>query len=219
MTPGVKTEKRIVKRLAKSRKDRIIDGVCAGFADYLGVDSTWIRILWALSVLFGGLGFWLYIAGMVLMPVNAEHLKMKEGEKKPNSPYLAWGLLLILIGVVFLSHERIAFSFCKFPCIFGGWHMGRWLLPLSLVFVGVAMITGLFGTGRTFSPAGSGKAVRRLTRSVRDKKIGGVCGGLGDYAGIDATFIRLAAVVLALANASAALLLYVLLWILLPRES
>ncbi len=34
-------------------------------------------------------------------------------------------------------------------------------------------------------------AGRRLTRSVTDRKIGGVCGGLAEYLGADATVVRL----------------------------
>lgn len=57
----------------------------------------------------------------------------------------------------------------------------------------------------------------RLTRSRRDKKIGGVCGGLAEYLGIDATIIRIIFVVLAL-TAGPGLLLYAALWLILPLE-
>jgi phage shock protein C len=38
----------------------------------------------------------------------------------------------------------------------------------------------------------------RLTRSERDRKIGGVCGGLAEFFGVDPTIVRLVAVVLAI---------------------
>ncbi|MFQ5799026.1 MAG: PspC domain-containing protein, partial [Bacteroidota bacterium] len=62
------------KRLYKSRRDRMIDGVCGGFAEYLDVDPTMVRILWVLMTLMGGAGILLYIAGMIIMPVNPEHI-------------------------------------------------------------------------------------------------------------------------------------------------
>ncbi len=34
------------KRLYKSRTERMIDGVCGGIAEYLGLDVTLIRIVW-----------------------------------------------------------------------------------------------------------------------------------------------------------------------------
>lgn len=55
---------------------------------------------------------------------------------------------------------------------------------------------------------------------IRDKKnalIGGVCAGLGKWAGIDKTIIRLA-FLLAFIFAGAGPLLYLILWILIPSE-
>lgn len=57
----------------------------------------------------------------------------------------------------------------------------------------------------------------RLTRSQADCMIGGVCGGLGKYFKIDATLIRLAFVLLTLAGGSG-VLVYFILWIVIPRE-
>lgn len=47
--------------------------------------------------------------------------------------------------------------------------------------------------------------------------IGGVCGGLGTYLGLDPTFIRFFFVLLAIAN-GVGVLIYFLLWIILPLE-
>ena len=48
--------------------------------------------------------------------------------------------------------------------------------------------------------------------------IGGVCGGLGQYLGIDSTFVRLFFVLLAFAGNGIGVLIYLLLWIILPAE-
>ncbi len=58
---------------------------------------------------------------------------------------------------------------------------------------------------------------KRLERSRKDAVIGGVCGGLGQYLGLDPVWIRLFFIVLALANGLGALI-YVLLWIVMPPE-
>ncbi len=42
------------KKLARSRTDNKIAGVCGGVAEYLDVDSTLIRILWLMTALFIG---------------------------------------------------------------------------------------------------------------------------------------------------------------------
>ncbi|OUN01341.1 MAG: hypothetical protein BAA04_03945 [Firmicutes bacterium ZCTH02-B6] len=58
---------------------------------------------------------------------------------------------------------------------------------------------------------------KRLYRSRTDRILGGVCGGLGRYFDIDPTLVRLAWLVMSL-WAGAGVLLYVLAWVLIPRE-
>jgi phage shock protein C len=57
---------------------------------------------------------------------------------------------------------------------------------------------------------------RRLERSRDDRVLAGVCGGLGEYFGVDAVLIRIAALLLVLAG-GAGLLLYVIGWIAMPE--
>lgn len=57
----------------------------------------------------------------------------------------------------------------------------------------------------------------KLYRSRTNRMVGGVCGGLGHYLGIDPTFIRLFFVLLALAD-GVGVLVYLLLWLIMPRE-
>ena len=56
------------RKLQRSRKDRKIAGVCAGFADYLDVDSTLIRVVWLMTALFIGWGFLAYFIAWIVMP-------------------------------------------------------------------------------------------------------------------------------------------------------
>lgn len=56
---------------------------------------------------------------------------------------------------------------------------------------------------------------RRLYRSLRERMIGGVCGGLGEYLAIDPTLIRLLFILAALFGGHG-VLLYLILLILVP---
>jgi len=64
----------------------------------------------------------------------------------------------------------------------------------------------------------SGSRVPRLRRSTRDRWIGGVCGGLGAYTGVESWVWRML-FVLAVCFAGIGLLPYVLLWIFVPLDS
>lgn len=56
------------KKLYKSRKNKILCGVCGGLADYFGIDPTIIRVIWVLFCLAGGSGVIAYIILCLVMP-------------------------------------------------------------------------------------------------------------------------------------------------------
>ena len=57
--------------------------------------------------------------------------------------------------------------------------------------------------------------MKRLHRSMQDRKIAGVCGGLGEYFELDPVLFRAAFVVLAFAG-GLGILLYLALWLVVP---
>jgi phage shock protein C len=64
------------KVLVRSRDGRMLAGVCAGIAGYLGLDVTLVRVIWAVvSVITGGAGVLAYLVAWVIIP--------DEGQKSP----------------------------------------------------------------------------------------------------------------------------------------
>ena len=59
-----------MKKLYKSN-NRMICGVCAGIAEYLGIDPTVVRLLWA-ALGLNGTGILLYIIAALVMPENMD---------------------------------------------------------------------------------------------------------------------------------------------------
>lgn len=60
---------------------------------------------------------------------------------------------------------------------------------------------------------------QRLARSLTDRVLGGVCGGLGSTIGIDPWWVRSGFVILGLFTAGTGLLIYLALWFALPPQS
>ncbi len=58
---------------------------------------------------------------------------------------------------------------------------------------------------------------KRLYRSRTDRKLGGVCGGLGAYFNIDPTLFRIIFLILFLGMGQG-LVLYIILWLVIPEE-
>ena len=55
------------KQLYRPRRNRVIAGVCSGFADYFGIDAVIIRII-TIIIALSGTGILAYIIAAVIMP-------------------------------------------------------------------------------------------------------------------------------------------------------
>ena len=61
------------KVLVRSRKGRMVAGVCAGVAEYFGVDVTLVRVIVAvLAVITGGAGILAYLVAWAIIPEESE---------------------------------------------------------------------------------------------------------------------------------------------------
>jgi phage shock protein C len=227
-------EKNGHRRLYKSRRLRMIDGICGGISEYFGVDVTIIRILFVLLVLMGGTGLLLYIAAMIIMPTNPDFTAMPEPQGHRGGDKRFWGVFLILVGatVLFINLGWLAG--------FDWWSLsGSVVLPVLMIAAGMFVIFGVRskGAGAAAPVSGAGPAgetgtgdaagmaaapampaIKELRRSIRNRKLFGVCGGLGEYFGIDPTIVRLIAVALVFASFGWMLLVYLALGILMPEE-
>jgi len=57
------------KKLTRSRKERMIAGVCGGLAEYFGWDPTLVRIVYALATIFTAFaGIIIYLILWIIMP-------------------------------------------------------------------------------------------------------------------------------------------------------
>jgi phage shock protein PspC (stress-responsive transcriptional regulator) len=62
-----------MKRLYRSRKDRIVGGDCGGLAAHIEVDPSLIRLVWIVVTLISlGTGLIVYLAAWILIPESPE---------------------------------------------------------------------------------------------------------------------------------------------------
>ena len=65
------------KKLYRNPNDQMIAGVCSGLAEYFGLDTTVMRLIFVLLFFLGGNGILIYVILWILMPVQPTFL---EGE-------------------------------------------------------------------------------------------------------------------------------------------
>jgi phage shock protein PspC (stress-responsive transcriptional regulator) len=74
------------KRLERKLANRWVAGVCAGLADYTGIDATVFRVVFAVLTFVGGLGPIAYLLGWALIPEEGEQASIAERfANKPRS--------------------------------------------------------------------------------------------------------------------------------------
>lgn len=56
------------KKLYRSKRNRMIAGVCGGLGDYLNVDPTLVRLIMVLLVFGATAGIWIYLVAAIVIP-------------------------------------------------------------------------------------------------------------------------------------------------------
>ncbi|HLF15302.1 MAG TPA: PspC domain-containing protein, partial [Bacteroidota bacterium] len=149
------------RRLYKSRRIRMIDGICGGIAEYFGVDVTIIRLLFVLLGFMGGTGLLVYIAAMIIMPANPDFSSVPEQNGRQGNGRRFWGIALILAGAAVLMVNL-------------GWLAGYdwWspsgtvILPIIMIGAGIFIVIGLRGRRQ---PAGDAPAAGTGDFAVRQE--------------------------------------------------
>jgi len=58
-----------IKRLYRApKKDSVIAGVCAGIANYFGIDPVIVRLIWVLAIFGFGFGILAYLLAWLIIP-------------------------------------------------------------------------------------------------------------------------------------------------------
>lgn len=168
--------------LRRTREDRVIGGVAAGFGRWLGVDPVVVRVVLVVLAIFGGSGLILYAAGWLFIPEEGaptnEAQRFLDSTGKPGSTgRIAFIVVAAGLGIIVLS------------AVFGGgpWH-GFWFFGgggsvLLLVAAGGAVLW-LLNKDKAPQPA-AGTAMMTAPTSVAPapQSTGYSYGGYGDYPG------------------------------------
>ncbi|MCK4595347.1 PspC domain-containing protein [candidate division WOR-3 bacterium] len=118
-----------MKRLYRSKKDKLIGGVCGGIGEYFNVDSVLIRVLLLLFTFLGGAGVLAYIIAWIVIPSQEDVKKgrSKEEVTEENDRGAFWGgIVLVVIGLILILFTLRTF----------------WIkiMPLVLIAIGIILI-------------------------------------------------------------------------------
>ncbi|MDR2035800.1 MAG: PspC domain-containing protein [Coriobacteriales bacterium] len=134
-----------------------------------------------------------------------------DGKVSFSTLALAVGILLVLFGLWQLAQRFLGTWFSEI------WHVVSLAIniawPLVIIAGGVSLML-VARKGNLSLPTD-----RKLFRSIRNKKVGGVCGGIAEYLGADPAVVRVIAIVLAILCWYVIIPLYLLFWIIIESDS
>ena len=118
-----------VRRVRRSRQDRVIGGVCGGLGRYLQVDPVLLRIAAVALALSGGLGVLAYIIAWIAIPeeTGTEPVPV-QGHDNRHGFALVVGAALVALGGLLLVQQMVP------------WFGAAFFWPLVVVAVGVLVL-------------------------------------------------------------------------------
>ncbi|MCD6440506.1 MAG: PspC domain-containing protein [Candidatus Marinimicrobia bacterium] len=131
-----------MKRLFRSRENKIIGGVCGGLGEYLDVDPVLIRLIWGALFFLGGVGLFGYIIAWLIIPLRYDTTGIQDIEndtdiRTKNNTRLVLGIVLVLAGTMLLARDWWYFDYMIRDTLRIIW---RYLIPSLLVAVGIYVI-------------------------------------------------------------------------------
>jgi phage shock protein C len=172
---------------------------------YAGIDPLWVRIAWAALALAGGIGVLAYLLGMYLFPRADREVELAKTSGR-GTGFLVSGIILVSIGVIIVLRFVGVMTFS----IWDPWGVSFSVLwPLCLIGGGGFLIY-------MYWRESSGQRAP-FRRSVEDRMILGVCGGLGQYFNIDPNLVRFILALVIILSRGIGLIVYLLVALLMPQ--
>jgi phage shock protein C len=142
------------RRLYRCRQNRVLAGVAGGLAEYFDTDPTLVRVLWIISIFFGGFGLLLYLAMAIIVPIEplaadgtnaVDHAAGEAGTDVVAAGAVEGhrhssrgeGRGTMLVGLVLILFGGLALVGVMLPA----WvDAGRFLVPAFIVGVGALLV-------------------------------------------------------------------------------
>ena len=138
------------RSLYRCRHDRRIAGVAAGVAEFFDLDPTLVRLVWFLSIFFGGFGLLLYIVMAIIVPNEPLSEEELAAPADAGSPHRHagrsgnGGLGLTFVGLALIVFGGLALA----NTFFVDWgYSGSFLWPGFILAIGVLLVAAAFRRG------------------------------------------------------------------------
>ena len=136
------------RRLYRCRDNRVLAGVASGVAEYFDLDPTLVRVLWFISIFFGGVTLAIYIGLAIIVPLEplsaeaaaaaAAATEASAGSEGHRHVARGSGRWTTFAGLVLIAFGTLAFIDRFLPAL----DLEHFIVPAFAIGLGAFLIRG-----------------------------------------------------------------------------
>ena len=137
-----------MKKLYRSRDNKVLAGVCGGIGEYFEIDPVIIRLIWIVLTMIWGFGLFLYIIAIFLIPLEPKEIKIQDvgtttQESKKDYRHLEdndRNIVITLIALFFIVLGIMVVISIIAPSTYIFRNIIKGILGVAMIIIGIYLV-------------------------------------------------------------------------------
>ena len=137
-----------MKKLYRSRENKVLAGVCGGIGEYFEIDPVIIRLIWIVLTMIWGFGLFLYIIAIFLIPLEPKEIKIQDvgtttQESKKDYRHLEdndRNIVITLIALFFIVLGIMVVISIIAPSTYIFRNIIKGILGVAMIIIGIYLV-------------------------------------------------------------------------------
>jgi len=137
-----------MKKLYRSRDNKVLAGVCGGIGEYFEIDLVIIRLIWIVLTMIWGFGLFLYIIAIFLIPLEPKEIKIQDvgtttQESKKDYRHLEdndRNIVITLIALFFIVLGIMVVISIIAPSTYIFRNIIKGILGVAMIIIGIYLV-------------------------------------------------------------------------------
>lgn len=137
-----------MKKLYRSRDNKVLAGVCGGIGEYFEIDPVIIRLIWIVLTMIWGFGLFLYIIAIFLIPLEPKEIKIQDvgtttQESKKDYRHLEdsdRNIVITLLALFFIVLGIMVVVGIVVPSTYVFRNIIKGILGVTMIIIGIYLV-------------------------------------------------------------------------------
>jgi len=137
-----------MKKLYRSRDNKVLAGVCGGIGEYFEIDPVIVRLIWIVLTMIWGFGLFLYIIAIFLIPLEPKEIKIQDvgtttQESKKDYRHLEdndRNIVITLIALFFIVLGIMVVISIIAPSTYIFRNIIKGILGVAMIIIGIYLV-------------------------------------------------------------------------------